>query len=63
MIIYGLSQEPIKALEYKVGRVLAPSVESICCGFQNDISVLVIKLFDQGLNLKKQWLGIKKYKI
>ena len=34
-----------KALEYKVGRVLAPSIESDCCGFQNDISSLVIKLF------------------
>ena len=52
-----------KALEYKVGRVLAPSVESICCGFQNDISDLLIKLLYCGLNKKNQFLKLIKYKI
>jgi hypothetical protein len=30
LIWYTLS--PSKALEYKVGRALAPSIESVCCG-------------------------------
>ena len=62
MIKYEAHHLP-KALEYKVGRVLAPSVESICCGFQNDISDLLIKLFFCELNNKNQSFKPIEYKI
>ena len=52
-----------KALEYKVGRVLVPSIEPICCGFQNDISDLLIKVLYCKLNKKNQLLRLIKYKI
>ena len=58
-----LTSPQLKALEYKVGQVLAPSVESICCGFQNDISDLLIKLLYSKLNKKNQFLRLIKYKI
>ena len=51
-----------KALEYKVGGVLAPSIEPICCGFQNYISDLLIKLLYCVLNKKNQLLKLIKYK-
>ena len=57
------AQNSPKALEYKVGRVLAPSIESICCGFQNDISDLLKKLLYCELNKKNQLLRLIKYKI
>ena len=60
---FVLRERETKALEYKVGRVLAPSVESICCGFQNDISDLLIKLLYCELNKKNQSLKLIKYKI
>ena len=52
-----------KALEYKVGRVLAPSIEFICFVFQIHISVLVIKLPYLELNIQNQWLTLIGYKI
>ena len=35
----------IRALEYRVGRYLAPSIECFALAFQFHISVLIIKLF------------------
>ena len=52
-----------KALEYKVGRVLAPSIEFICFVYQIHISVLVIKLPYLELNIQNQWLTLIGYKI
>ena len=53
----------VKALEYKVGRVLAPSIEFICFVYQIHISVLVIKLPYLELNIQNQWLTLIGYKI